>query len=571
MVKAIIRAAAYLRMSDDRHEDSPERQRSQVQPYAARKGYAIVREYLDEGIPGDELEKREQFCQMLRDAKAGHFEVILCDDKDRFGRFDTIDYGAVVAPLRRKGVWLETVAQGRVDWDSLAGRMMDALLQEMKAAESKTTSRRVLTRMLMKALRGEWTGGTPPDGYALEEVPGFGKRLVPGDPRQVRAVQLIFDLYGNRGFSLEDVRQELYLRAVPDPKGDTAWKKPTIRYVLKNRKYVGDLPWNTRHCGKWSEYASGQVSTSDRRIKGRRNNPAEWVVMPDVHEALIDRELFERVQVRLADNAKRSTPLPRGGDFLLSGLPVCGHCGCRMFAQNDRRRGGRFYYCSRYHQQGKHACGYNRIAEARLVPFLIKTLQERVLAPENLAALRDEIRRQDEEEASQGPARADAIRAQLAELETMLKRGAGRLAMLPDDLAEEFAANLREWNDERRRLTADLEQLGQGTGRADMEEGVRLAEEELWRMREALTGDDLPLLREVLRELISRVELWFTSRRTAKLTRWEFTRGRLWIRLDRKLMNPVGARSRATSGSSCSSPRPAGSSTSSRARSSAPA
>jgi hypothetical protein len=54
----LIPAAAYYRMSDPRQDASVERQRSQVVPYAAKHGYEIVREYTDDGIPDDEIERR---------------------------------------------------------------------------------------------------------------------------------------------------------------------------------------------------------------------------------------------------------------------------------------------------------------------------------------------------------------------------------------------------------------------------------------------------------------------------------------------------------------------------------
>src|ERR1051326_3057791 len=56
-----IPAVAYYRMSTDRQEESIDRQKSQVEPYAARQGYLIVREYVDEGIAGDEEGKRKGF------------------------------------------------------------------------------------------------------------------------------------------------------------------------------------------------------------------------------------------------------------------------------------------------------------------------------------------------------------------------------------------------------------------------------------------------------------------------------------------------------------------------------
>src|SRR5262249_32256585 len=142
---APIRAAVYLRMSTNDQENSIERQRSQVIPYADRQGYSIVGEYTDEGIPGDEVERRKDFKRLLADAEAGAFDCIVCDDRDRFGRFDSIDYGYYVKPLRDRGVWLESVAQGKLDWHSFVGRISDTVQQEGKQMEAQAISRRVLS------------------------------------------------------------------------------------------------------------------------------------------------------------------------------------------------------------------------------------------------------------------------------------------------------------------------------------------------------------------------------------------------------------------------------------------
>src|SRR5215813_1824271 len=116
----------YVRMSRDTQEDSPERQRGQIYPHCQRKGYRVVGEYFDPGITGDEFVKRPEFQRLLRDAQAGVFDGIVVDHKDRISRQHPIDYIAdVVRPLRRAGIWVEAVATGRLDWDSMAGLLTD--------------------------------------------------------------------------------------------------------------------------------------------------------------------------------------------------------------------------------------------------------------------------------------------------------------------------------------------------------------------------------------------------------------------------------------------------------------
>src|SRR5262249_28811809 len=231
----VIRAGAYYRMSDDKQESSVERQRSQVKPYAARQGYEIVREYTDEGISGHEAEKRPGFMRLLADARRREFDVILCDHKDRFGRFDSIDFGYYVKPLRDARIWLETAAQGKVDWASFSGRLTDLINTEVSNQESKKIGYRVLGTMLLKAQRGCWLGGVATYGYKLVPDEELGKKLVPGDPEKVRVLRLMFTLY-DQGHSLTAIAGRLSVMGLPNPQGKDGWNKSTVRNILRCRK-----------------------------------------------------------------------------------------------------------------------------------------------------------------------------------------------------------------------------------------------------------------------------------------------------------------------------------------------
>ena len=68
-----IAAVGYVRMSTDKQETSPEQQKQEIQAYAAKHGYSVLRWYADLGISGDKTEKRVQFQQMIADAEAGRF------------------------------------------------------------------------------------------------------------------------------------------------------------------------------------------------------------------------------------------------------------------------------------------------------------------------------------------------------------------------------------------------------------------------------------------------------------------------------------------------------------------
>jgi site-specific DNA recombinase len=524
------RAAAYYRYSDDRQENSIARQRSQVEPYAAKNGYQIVKVYSDEGIPGDEEKKRKAFMQMLADAQQRQFQVILCDDKDRFARLDSINYGYYVKPLRDLGIKLVTVAQGDIKWDSFSARITDAVLQEAKKLESQATSRRVISQILAMARRGLWLGGPAPYGYVVKADPLLGKRLVPGDPRHVRAVQLIFRLFIEHGFTLRAVAAELYERGILNPKGGQRWNWTTVGRMLRNRKYVGDACWNVGHDGKYSEVVDGDICTSDGRIARRdRNDQDDWIVVADAHEPLIEREQFERAQIRLAGNRKRTAPQRNGGAFLLTGLLICAKCGWRMVGQTWK--GERYYRCGLYHHAGKQGCTCNAIQEAKLVQCIVGKLQDTLLNPTNLAKLREEVERKAEQFEQARPVLAEDLEKQLAKLKAKLGPAVERLALIPPDLLPEYGAMVRGLKEERERLELELSRIqGAKPDRApDLDATVGKLEETLYQLREAILKDDPVPAREFLRRIISKVELHFEEVPGAKGRKTTFQKGVIYM------------------------------------------
>ena len=147
-----IPAVSYVRMSSDKQDASPQQQREELAKLAERNGYRILREYFDDGISGDATEKRTQFQRMIADAEKGDFKAILCWDQDRFGRFDSIEAGRWIYPLRQAGVYLVTIAQGVIDWSDFASRMIYGITQEAKHAFLRDLSRNT-TRGLLAAAK----------------------------------------------------------------------------------------------------------------------------------------------------------------------------------------------------------------------------------------------------------------------------------------------------------------------------------------------------------------------------------------------------------------------------------
>jgi site-specific DNA recombinase len=531
-------------MSTNKQEDSPERQRSQITPYADHKGYEVVREYLDEGIAGDQLGKRKQFVQLLKDAERGHFDVILCDDKDRFSRADSIDQGEIIAPLRRAGVRLETVAQGPIDWNSFAGRLQDAMLQEFKNAESKTISYRVMTDFLRRAKGGEWVSALAPYGYRVEKVDGK-RKLIP-EPHEAKIVRWMFDQVAKRGRSVGWLAEELTASSVqlPRQKGAgrrvqeprPAWYKATVRKILHNRAYVGDTAWNRQHGGGYSEFDGEQVVRHDRKRGRRKHDDAQMIVVSATHEPLVDRDTFQRVAELLVDNRKFTTPLkPYEEGFYFSRLLVCSRCGHYMVGRRYQKdRAVKSYMCAGYFRIGKYFCKVHTTQEKPVLDRVIGAVQDYLFA--RLADLRTELNR--EIDAARGVSDDELAgrRAAVQELDRAITQGEKNLLAVPQDTAADrdlwasLLNRLRGMRDDRAARQAELDGLEKGTAVTDREALIREAEAALWALRDSLRSADPAEVRTALRELVDRVELSFTYEVHGKRELSRLNRGIIYLR-----------------------------------------
>jgi site-specific DNA recombinase len=532
-----VRVAAYIRMSTSKQEDSPGRQREVVYPHCRDRGYHVTGEYLDEGIAGDEFDKRKDFQRLLRDAREGAFDGIVVDQKDRLSRQTVVEYIAtVVHPLQQAGVWVESATQGRLDWDSMGGLLTDHILQHQASAESPGIAYRTMTALVVKARRGDGVGGPVPYGYVMtyrtERGPDGRTRRVPeryalGDPRHVEVVRWLFATYAAEDVSIDWLRDELHRRGVPGPRGSERWGKTTILRLLGNRRYLGDWVYNRKHCGKWASLTDGKVRAAGRRQKARKNPEADWVVIPDHHPALVGRDTFQAVQAKLRANRERRTPKKGGGDFVLNKLLVCGHCGSWMWGMTEKR-GRRVYRCGGNCRFGSGYCSANSVPEGLILAALVGKVRAVFLNPEHLSALRAEVRRQ--EEAERDPGAVDGLRRRLAALDRDIDRGNGNLAVLPPDRLPAVIAKVRGWEAERDRLRAELDRLTNGSRVKALEAQIAKVEKQLWELGEAVQHGTPAEIRAALRELVAKVQLSFDRRkvRVRTLTRW--TGGVIYLR-----------------------------------------
>ena len=427
----LVTAVGYLRMSTDRQETSPEQQRAEVEKYAAKNGYQVMRWYQDLGISGDKTDKRLQFQQMITDAADGRFKAILCWDQDRFGRFDSLESGYWIHPLRRQGVQLVTCTDGPVDWNSFAGRMIYGMKQEGKHQYLVDLSNNVTRRMNQLAHEGRWVCGALPIGYALDEQ----KNIVLGKPEDVEFVQMLFREY-LAGATTRQLCTIARARGYISSKGKP-WSVAGITALLKKPMYAGTFTYG-RH--QFSKY---QPRTQPGKYRARD----EWITIPNNHPPIVTQQQFDAVQQQLKARKKQTTPNGKGPGFALGGLLVCGCCGASM--HGDTYNQTRNYTCGNYKSR-PGTCQRYAVRESTVLPVVLEQLKAKLLNPATLKRVRAELERQLRRPVDN----VDNSQRQIENLDRKIAAAEQRLLDVSKDMIPRVEQQLRQLEQQRQELVA---------------------------------------------------------------------------------------------------------------------
>jgi len=516
------RAVLYLRMSSTKQDKSIPAQRDELVRYAKQHGYTIVGEYADEGISGDATEKRDQFLKLRDDAGSNRFDVVLCWDQDRFGRFDLVEAGYWITPFRRAGVRLETIAQGRIDWEDLVGQLVYSVQQLAKAQYLRDLSRNVARGLIASANNGRGgTGGRAPQGLM-------------DDPDRAEIVKRIFNEYLRPGASLRSVTDTLNAEQVPACRGGR-WRSSVIRSVLTNQKYVGDYVRFRYRAGRYNAIADGQIVPRSKADRFERVD--DPIVVRDNHEGIVPRETFDQVQAKLTAG-KRDTAKRTARRYAFSGLLRCGDCEHVM--SGTPRHGQKIYRCRTYADSGRSACHSNNVREDRILSVVVGKLLNRYASEDAIEGLRtkiDEVQRRDRRQRGSRQTERSRIEKRIAEIDKQVDQGTERVLTAPDHVVERIYKRLDELKVERDRLDAslrDAETPRESDPQADAKE-VEAAIEALRGLRQTIQDADEEELRDLLRGLIDRIVLEFDHVQTGKRERNMLTGGTIYVRPDKAI------------------------------------
>jgi DNA invertase Pin-like site-specific DNA recombinase len=568
IAKKSIPAVGYVRMSSSKQEKSPEQQREEIQKLADRQGYRIIRWYdWDMGISGDDTKRRKAFQQMSADAKTKRdFKVILCWDYSRFGRFDSIEGGKWIAPLRDAGVQLVTCTEGLIDWTSFTGRVMNALYSEGKNQYLIDLSKNVIRGKLKSAKAGHLCGSAAPLGYdrvvvdpqtnertrlkrgkkAVKPVGWYTTLDLSDDPFEVDTVKWIFEMFTTRRVSLQSIARELNKRGSKGTLGGR-WTTGRVKGVLAHPVYCGDLAWNRTRRGKYFCYFKGDIREDAELAAagigsgGKREMPAEeWVLIKDAVPSIVPRETWESAQGRLQERS-RTHRQPREGGHPLSGYVYCGHCGHPMYGAVMRKqvKGGLYEY-SKYRCRSRmmfadERCGTHEVHEKPLVDFVLKSIRDVILSDDNMQRIERELARQLNQASEVDPGQRKRLTKAISNIEAKIAKGTENILLADREEIPAMRELLADWRRQRDALRAELEAVSgpQGATKAGKQRLLQAAIDEAQRLSEDLDSDDPARLREVIDALVDRIDLWFSKVKTGGGTyRYPFSRGLLVLKAD---------------------------------------
>ncbi len=334
------KAAIYARYSTDLQKDrSIDDQVALCRSFATKNDVTISKVYADRAQTSASIIGRDGIMQLMDDAKAGLFDMVIVEALDRISR-DQEDLAGIYKRLSFANVEIVAVHDGVADAVQIGIR---GLVGSLFMADLKHKVRR--------GLAGVISDGRSAGGRAYGYRPILGR---PGEleiiEHEADAVRRIFQLYVD-GDTPRDIAKTLNEEKVPPPRGGS-WNASTINGsrdrgngILLNPLYHGKIVWNRVR----------MVRDPDTGRRVSRINPeSEWKTADAPHLAIIDPAIADaaakrREQRSFAQANGRNTQRPKR---LLSGLMKCGVCGGGMSMHDKHASGAIRIRCSTNRESG---------------------------------------------------------------------------------------------------------------------------------------------------------------------------------------------------------------------------
>ncbi|MDK0910775.1 recombinase family protein [Clostridium perfringens] len=345
-----MKCSIYIRVSTNKDEQKTSliNQKDLFNRLLKENNWDLFDYYID--IESGTTAKRENLQRMIKDAEESKFDIILVKELSRLARNGSLAYKIRdLAQINN----IQIIALDN-SINTLNNHTQNfGLFAWLYERESENTSSRLKAAFKSRANKGLFKGTIPPYGYKCENG-----HLIIKDDITPSIVKRIFDEYLS-GSGFDAIAKGLFEDNIPTPSmvskkntQNNIWYGSSVRIILENPNYTGDLVQNR----------SNSVSAiSKKRIK---NNPNDYIIVENTHQAIISKEMFKAVQ-SLINNRRKIRP--QQNSHLFSNLLFCADCGHRFHFKKNRRG----YVCGFYNKLGNAACSSHIVREEILKKTLL--------------------------------------------------------------------------------------------------------------------------------------------------------------------------------------------------------
>jgi hypothetical protein len=397
---------------------------------------------------------------LIADARCGDFKAVIVWNSDRFSRGDVTETEHYRYLLRQADVKVLSVTEDYFARDGIDGDVLRTVKQFQNRQYSISLSQNTLRGQISSVLAQSDPGRAAPYGYDREIVAPDGAvlfrirfcagglrevydkdgklqakytrgqalskpgkeckaRLVLSDPQRVQVIKDIFKMC-LEGVGFASIASTLNSRGIPGPCRDF-WGFTTIKAILENPTYRGDLVWNRRTEAKFYSVKDGRAQQRQRQAgeaKVAKTPRDRWIVVPDVVPAIVTKEDWDKAQVRVKKRSEaRGGAGHRDRRWLLTGIMVCGDCHHKFWG--DPKRKGRveghadvvtnYYVCAGRRSHGQTICPTSSTLKSEeMEAWVLDKLHRLVLS--DTSSVDAAIEKLLANVASQSPAAADAER-----------------------------------------------------------------------------------------------------------------------------------------------------------------
>ena len=360
-----LRVTYYARVSTDKDEQrhSLSAQVRYYSEFIQQCGqWTFVEGYVDEGISGTSVGKRENFLRMIEDARANRFDFIVTKEISRFSR-NTLDSIQYTQELLRCGVGVLFQS------DNINTLMPDAelrltIMSSIAQDEVRKISERVKFGFKRAIEHGVVLGNNRIWGYEKQE----GRLVIKEDEAEI--IRIIFDLYANQKMGIRTIANYLTDHGYKNTKGNP-FSFSTIRGILSNPKYKG-------------YYCGGKSCKYDYKINDRKHfSQEEWVMYPDEENVppIVSEELWEKANLILAKRSAAQSSEDRTSyqnRYPYSGKIICSVHKEPYYRSLYRYKSGdkEVWQCQEYSKKGRRGCSSPILYTSELDDIMRQTLEQ---------------------------------------------------------------------------------------------------------------------------------------------------------------------------------------------------